>query len=98
MPIKPLLATMVMSAFLTGCGKPAKPAGEPPPAAPPPAPAAADKSAVTIPCPTRGAFGDGPTYYSQFYEDYILGYVFKDQKRGFYVDVGANDPDKSSVT
>ena len=62
------------------------------------APATADKSTATIQCPTRGAFGNGPTYYSQFYEDYILGYVFKDQKSGFYVDVGANDPDKSSVT
>jgi FkbM family methyltransferase len=89
---------LAISAFLAGCGEPAKPAAEPRPAALAVAPATADKSATTIQCPTRGRFGDGPTYYSQFYEDYILRYVFKDQKSGFYVDVGANDPDKSSVT
>jgi FkbM family methyltransferase len=53
---------------------------------------------VTISCPVRGEFANGPTYYAQFYEDYILGYVFKDQKTGFYVDVGANDPDDATVT
>jgi FkbM family methyltransferase len=89
---------MVTSAILAGCREPAKPRSEPVPAAPTAAPATADKSTTTIQCPTRGAFGNGPTYYSQFYEDYILGYVFKDQKSGFYVDVGANDPDKSTVT
>lgn len=55
-------------------------------------------SAVTISCPVRGEFANGPTYYAQFYEDYILSYVFKDQKTGFYVDVGANDPDDATVT
>src|SRR6185436_11286377 len=90
-------------AFLAGCGEPAKRAAEQAPAAvaaapATAAPAAADKSTTTIQCPARGAFSNGPTYYSQFYEDYILGYVFKDRKAGFYVDVGANDPDKSSVT
>jgi FkbM family methyltransferase len=90
---------MVTSAFLAGCGEPAKPRAEAASAAPTAASATVDKSATTIQCPTRGAFDEnGPTYYSQFYEDYILGYVFKAQKRGFYVDVGANDPDKSSVT
>jgi FkbM family methyltransferase len=89
---------MVTSAFLAGCGEPAKPRAEPPSAAPTAASATVDKSTTTIQCPTRGAFDNGPTYYSQFYEDYILGYVFKEQKSGFYVDVGANDPDKSSVT
>jgi FkbM family methyltransferase len=88
---------MVTSAILAGCREPAKSPAEPPPAALTAAPATADKS-TTIQCPARGAFSNGPTYYSQFYEDYILGYVFKDQKSGFYVDVGANDPDKSSVT
>lgn len=87
--------TIVTSGFLAGCGEPAKPPAEPPLAA---APATVDKSTTTIRCPTRGAFGNGPTYYSQFYEDYILAYVFKDQKSGFYVDVGANDPDELSVT
>jgi FkbM family methyltransferase len=91
------VSAMVSSGVLTGCRERAKPAAKPASAAPP-APATTDKSATTIQCPTRGAFGNGPTYYSQFYEDYILGYVFKDQKRGFYVDVGANDPDKMTVT
>jgi FkbM family methyltransferase len=89
---------LVTSAFLAGCGEPAKPVAKAPPAAVAAAPATADKSTTTIQCPTRGAFGNGPTYYSQFYEDYILGYVFKDYQNGFYVDVGANDPDDSSVT
>ena len=89
---------MVTSACLAGCREPAKPAAEPVPAALTAAPAAVDRSTVTIQCPKRGPFGNGPTYYSQFYEDYILEYVFKDQKNGFYVDVGANDPDDMSVT
>ena len=90
------MLAMLASAVLAGCGEPAKPA-EPALAAAAP-PAAANTSTTTIQCPARGAFGNGPTYYSQFYEDYILGYVFKNQTGGFYVDVGANDPDKSSVT
>ena len=89
---------LVMSAWLAGCGKPATPAAEPAPAPVAATSSNGDKSGITIQCPTRGAFGNGPTYYSQFYEDYILGYVFKDQKSGFYVDVGANDPDETSVT
>lgn len=101
MSIRPLtvavLATAVI-ALVAGCDEPAKPAAKARPAAPAAAPATGDKSTTTIQCPARGRFGDGPTYYSQFYEDYILRYVFKDQKSGFYVDVGANDPDKSSVT
>jgi FkbM family methyltransferase len=80
---------IVTSASLWGCREPAKQAR---------AVRTAAQSTTTIECPARGAFGDGPAYYAQFYEDYILGYVFKDQKSGFYVDVGANDPDKSSVT
>ena len=92
------ILAMVTSTFLAACSEPAKPAGEPAVAAATAPPATADASTTTIQCRTRGAFGDGPTYYSQFYEDYILGSVFKDQKAGFYVDVGANDPDKSSVT
>ena len=38
------------------------------------------------------------SYYSQYYEDYILGYVFKDVRKGFYIDVGANDPNTNNVT
>src|SRR5262245_4583990 len=68
------------SAVLAGCAQPAKPA-EPTVAAAAPVAAntAANTSATMIQCPARGAFGNGPTYYSQFYEDYILGYVFKNQ-------------------
>ena len=88
----------MVSAFLAGCDNPAKRVAEAAPAAVAATPAAADKSATTIQCPARGPFGNGPTYYSQSYEDYILGYVFKDHEHGFYVDVGANDPDDSSVT
>ena len=36
--------------------------------------------------------------YSQFYEDLILLCVFYDVKKGFYIDIGANDPDIGSVT
>jgi FkbM family methyltransferase len=89
---------MVTSAFLAGCGKPAKGVAEAAPATVAAASATSDKSTTTIQCPPRGPFGNGPTYYSQYYEDYILGYVFKDHENGFYVDVGANDPDDSSVT
>ena len=95
---RPAIAAMVMSAFLAGCAGPAKPAADARPAAQTAAPGRAAEFTTTIQCPARGAFGNGPTYYSQFYEDYILGYVFKGQTRGFYVDVGANDPDDSSVT
>lgn len=38
------------------------------------------------------------SYFSQHYEDYILGYVFKNFKIGYYIDVGANDPNISNVT
>ena len=92
------IAAMMMSAFLAGCAGPAERAADARPAAGTAAPGSAAESTTTIQCPARGSFGNGPTYYSQFYEDYILGYVFKGQTRGFYVDVGANDPDDSSVT
>lgn len=54
---------------------------------------------IAVSCPIRGDFkSDTTTYYSQFYEDYVLAYVFADVASGVYVDVGANDPDKASVT
>ena len=83
------------TSFLAGCGEPPKPVAKVPP---PAAAATTSRSTITIECPARGPFGNGPTYYSQYYEDYILGYVFKDYEHGFYVDVGANDPDDMSVT
>ena len=36
--------------------------------------------------------------YSQDFEDFILFYLFYDIEKGFYIDVGANDPDIFSVT
>src|SRR5262245_30342051 len=91
------IVAMVTSVVVAACDGPAKPAAEAAPAAVPTA-TTANQSAIAIQCPVRGAFGNGPTYYSQYYEDYVLGYVFKDHEHGFYVDVGANDPDDSSVT
>ena len=38
------------------------------------------------------------TSYSQFYEDLILFCIFYDVKNGFYIDIGANDPNIISVT
>ena len=38
------------------------------------------------------------TSYSQYYEDLILFKIFNDVAKGFYIDVGANDPDVISVT
>lgn len=36
--------------------------------------------------------------YSQEFEDFILYYLFYDIDRGFYIDIGANDPNIISVT
>jgi len=36
--------------------------------------------------------------YSQYYEDLILFCIFYDIEKGFYIDIGANDPDSLSVT
>ena len=41
---------------------------------------------------------DNFTTYSQYFEDLILYCVFYDVENGFYIDVGANDPNKISVT
>lgn len=56
--------------------------------------AAIDSSSCDCP-PSKFETG---RYYSQFYEDYALAYVFKDYKTGFYIDVGANDPNSANVT
>src|SRR3954453_7450829 len=63
-----------------------------------PAPVQAPPEPVAFSCPVRGPFGPGTPYYSQFYEDYVLSYVFQDTAKGTYVDVGAYDPDTGSVT
>ena len=36
--------------------------------------------------------------YAQFFEDMILYCALKDVDKGFYIDVGANDPTYLSVT
>jgi FkbM family methyltransferase len=41
---------------------------------------------------------EGAKLYGQFYEDYVLSVVFSDVQSGFYVDVGANDPDNFNMT
>jgi FkbM family methyltransferase len=65
----------------------------------PPAASTPAATTATVPaCAVRGPFDDTSGYYSQFYEDYILSYVFRDVAKGTYVDVGANDPDKATVT
>lgn len=46
------------------------------------------------PLPSTGKF----ISYAQNFEDVILWRVFKDLEKGFYVDVGAGDPFKDSVT
>jgi FkbM family methyltransferase len=48
-------------------------------------------------CP-KTQFNGGTGYYSQGYEDYILANIFSDVEKGFYVDVGTNNPDGASVT
>ena len=47
-----------------------------------------------LPCPIRLPF----ISYAQNYEDVMLLRAFKDVERGFYIDVGANDPIGDSVT
>jgi FkbM family methyltransferase len=53
------------------------------------------KSAVTLPDPYELG---GCVYYSQNREDLILQAFFPGEIKGFYVDVGAFDPDLDSVT
>ncbi|MDP7040240.1 MAG: FkbM family methyltransferase [Myxococcota bacterium] len=49
-----------------------------------------------IECP-RSKF-EGAGYYSQYYEDYILDFVFADVDKGTYIDVGAAEPKEMSLT
>lgn len=70
-------------------------------ALPPPVTATAPPSPdapIVFSCPARGPFTTRGPYFSQFYEDYVLSYVFSDVANGTYVDVGANDPDAMTVT
>jgi FkbM family methyltransferase len=54
--------------------------------------------AHSIACPARGDLDARTVYFGQFYEDYVLAYVFRDQTTGTYVDVGASHPDLGNVT
>ena len=88
------MASLLIAGGNAACGQPAKE----PRAARPPAEAGTARD-IAVSCPIRGDFtSELSTYYSQFYEDYVLGYVFADVASGVYVDVGANDPDRASVT
>ena len=88
------VASLLIAGGIAGCGQP----GQAPRAASP-LPSGGVFREVAVSCPVRGDFtSETSTYYSQFYEDYVLGYVFAGQASGVYVDVGANDPDKASVT
>ena len=52
----------------------------------------------SIACPKTPFNGARDIYFSQRHEDYVLANVFSDVDKGFYVDVGAHDPDQLSVT
>jgi FkbM family methyltransferase len=104
MDFRPFLVGLTL---MCGHGTPCwaqSPAAQPLPAAvaeaqsPTAAPHRAAPDTIAIACPERGPFGAGTSYFSQFYEDYILSYVFADVPKGTYVDVGAYDPDTGSVT
>ncbi len=60
--------------------------------------AACSKRIARLSCDCPASKYESGRYYSQFYEDYILAYVFQDYQTGFYVDVGANDPNKDNIT
>jgi len=57
-----------------------------------------NKYSKSISCPNTPFNGARDIYFSQRHEDYILANVFSDVDKGFYVDVGAHDPDQLSVT
>ncbi|MFK7968051.1 MAG: FkbM family methyltransferase [Rickettsiaceae bacterium] len=57
-----------------------------------------NKYSKFIACPKTPFNGARDIYFSQRHEDYILANVFSNLDKGFYVDVGAHDPDQLSVT
>lgn len=48
-------------------------------------------------CPVT-KFDNNNELKSQYYEDYVLGYVFRNSKQGFFVDVGVNEPEIHNAT
>jgi len=49
-------------------------------------------------CPDSKFGNTGDKFFSQFYEDYILSNIFDEVDKGFYVDVGANNPNHLNAT
>jgi FkbM family methyltransferase len=93
------LLVFVVTGLLTGCGgKRGDPSTASTAAPPASTTASSTASPVGLTCRPRGPFAPSSGFYSQFYEDYILSHVFEGVRGGVYVDVGANDPDESSVT
>ena len=41
---------------------------------------------------------EGMEYYSQYYEDFILNYVFADTPKGSYIDIGSAEPKRYNLT
>ena len=79
------VASLLIAGGSAACGRPA---AEPPAVSA--LASAGDFREIAISCPVRGGFAsDTTTYYSQFYEDYVLAYVFADVKSGVYVDTSA---------
>ena len=56
-----------------------------------------DEQVIDPLCPIPKVAGN-KRFYSQYLEDFILSIFFKDIKKGTYIDVGANNPNKDSVT
>ena len=54
----------------------------------------------TLLCSKKSLVDEIPNFksYSQFFEDLILFCAFYDIENGFYIDIGANDPNDLSVT
>ena len=48
------------------------------------------------PCPKSKY--EGGTFHSQYYEDYILSYVFNDVTKGVFLDIGAAHPTRNNMT
>ena len=52
---------------------------------------------IPIVCP-QSRYEGAPYYFSQFFEDYILDYVFLNVNKGTYIDIGAAEPSHWNVT
>ena len=52
---------------------------------------------ISIVCP-QSRYEGANYYHSQYFEDYILDYVFLDVEKGAYIDIGAAEPSHWNVT